>query len=54
MAPGERSRHEPGASAARQAGERIGAEAGAIDSRQLGGGLADYTADARKGAADNP
>src|SRR6185437_10648956 len=31
----------------------VGAETGAIDSRQLGGGLADYAADAREGAADN-
>jgi hypothetical protein len=45
---------DPRASAARLRGERARAESGAIDSRQLSAGFADYLADARQGAADNP
>jgi hypothetical protein len=50
----EGSRHHPGASAPRLVRECLGAEPGAINSRQLSAGFADYPANARKGVADNP
>jgi hypothetical protein len=45
--------HQPRANAARLVRERLGAEAGAINSRQLGGGFADYPAGSREGVAGN-
>jgi hypothetical protein len=43
--------HYSGARAARFARERFGAEAGAIQARQLGAGFANYPACAREGRA---
>jgi len=54
VATREGGRHHPDTSATRRAGERFGAEAGAINSRQLSAGFADNPASAREGVADYP